>query len=281
LNVAWHIPSELNVLEIDGYPLAHLDEGAGAPVVLLHGSLNDYRSWQAQTPVFARGHRVIVPSLRHYFPERWDGTGGSFSLATHAADIAALIRGLGLGPVHLVGHSRGGSVAYLVARDAPELVRSLVLAEPRGLEDLLPAEALADEGAQSSDAIFRALHENLRTGTKASAAEAFIDTFNGPGSWEAMPDSQRTVIIDNIGTSIDSGERPGMTGDAIARLAMPVLLVRGEKSLPRYAVGLEAFRRHNRAIGEVAVIPGAPHGMHRVNPSAFNAAVSEFLASVP
>jgi esterase len=276
----WQIPTELDVLSIAGYPLSYFQVGRGDPLILVHGSLNDYRSWQAQIPDLAQRYRVLAPSLRHYYPELWDGKDGDFSLARHAADIIELIRSLRLAPVHLAGHSRGGSVAYLVARDAPELVRSLVLAEPRGLEDLLSLDATQAEGARSSDAIFLVLHENLKAGCKEIAAEAFVDAFNGAGSWAAMPASQKTIILDNIGTSVDTGELPGMRCEDIARFDMPVLLVRGEKSLSRYALGFEAMRACNPMIGEVAVVPRAPHGMHRVNPEAFNAIVTKFLAGV-
>jgi len=47
-------------------------------------------------------------SLRHYYPERWDGKGDKFSVKQHAEDLATLIKALGVGPVYLVGHSCGG-----------------------------------------------------------------------------------------------------------------------------------------------------------------------------
>src|SRR5690606_28136330 len=118
-------------------------------------------------------------------------------------------------------------------------------------------------------------------GREAEAARAFVEAFNAPGSWDAMTGEQQGVILDNIGTAAaDPGELPGMRCKDIAGFGFPVLLVRGEHGLSRYARGFEAMRRCNASIGEVAVIPEAAHGMHRVNPDAFNAAVLGFLASV-
>ncbi len=275
----WPIPEGLDTVEIGGYPLAYQVTGTGAPLVLLHGSLNDYRSWASQIPDFSRSYRVFAPSLRHYFPERWDGNGDDFSLSQHAADVAAFIAALDLGKVHLVGHSRGGGVAYMVARDHPDLVRSLVLAEPRGLEALLPDTPEARVAARELEAVFAKLHENMASGDTIKAAREFVEAFNGPGGWDAMSTLQQTILLDNLGTSNDSGELPGIMCEDIAKFAFPLLLVRGEKSPRRYAMGFDAMRACNAAIPETVVIPNAAHGMHRANPAAFNRAVLDFIAT--
>jgi Predicted hydrolases or acyltransferases (alpha/beta hydrolase superfamily) len=275
---SWEVPAGARSISIEGYPLTYTEAGDGEPLLLIHGSLNDYRSWDAQVGAFQERYRTLAISLRHYYPEPWAGEGGEFSLSRHAADVIAFIRALKLSPVRLLGHSRGGAVAYMVARAAPELIRALVLAEPRGMEDLLPGEDAAVDGASSNRAIFDALHVALQSGGRVEAARAFIDAFNGPGSWAAMPARQQTIILDNIATGIDSGELPGMRCEDIARFTFPILLIRGEKSLRRYELGMEAMRRCNAAIEEVVVVPGAPHGMHRTNPEFFNSAVLDFLA---
>jgi pimeloyl-ACP methyl ester carboxylesterase len=59
----------------------------------------------------------------------WDGTGNDFSFAQHADDVSAFIRQLALGPVHLLGHSRGGLVVIEVAKKHPDLIRTLILAD--------------------------------------------------------------------------------------------------------------------------------------------------------
>jgi pimeloyl-ACP methyl ester carboxylesterase len=51
-----------------------------------------------------------------------------FSTRLFAADAAALVASLGRGPANVIGHSMGGRVAQWMALDAPELVRTLVLA---------------------------------------------------------------------------------------------------------------------------------------------------------
>ena len=81
---------ELASFEVDGYQLVYQDLGEGTPVLLVHGSLCDYRYWQWQLRSLGEHHRLIVPSLRHYYPERWDGQGADFTSARHVADLLAL-----------------------------------------------------------------------------------------------------------------------------------------------------------------------------------------------
>lgn len=54
MNATWSIPS--------GYPIAYRDAGKGVPLVLVHGSLTDYRVWQSNIDVFSAKHRVIAAS---------------------------------------------------------------------------------------------------------------------------------------------------------------------------------------------------------------------------
>ena len=81
----------------------------------------------------SRKHRVICgQSLRHFFPEHWDGIGDTYSIAQHVDDVIAFIEKLDAGPVDLMGHSRGGHIAFRVAQRRPDLLRKLILAEPGG-----------------------------------------------------------------------------------------------------------------------------------------------------
>src|SRR3954454_19363973 len=81
---------------------------------------------------FGRRYRTIAPSPRHFWPEQWDGIGDDFTIQQHTEEVAAFGGALGAGPVHLVGHSRGGHVAFRVAQHFPDRVRVLILAEPGG-----------------------------------------------------------------------------------------------------------------------------------------------------
>src|SRR5215813_4503348 len=183
---SWPIPEGIKWEAVNGYPMAYRDAGSGAPIVLVHGSTNDYRAWNAQFDVFSATHRVIAVSLRHFYPERWGGEGTDFSIEQHAKDVAVLIKKLNLGKVHLVGHSRGGAVVVEVAKANPEIIRTLVLADA-SIEMPVPETAEAKEAQEFTKKLIGTLQENLKSGDPAKAAEIFVDMLGGPGSWSQLP----------------------------------------------------------------------------------------------
>jgi pimeloyl-ACP methyl ester carboxylesterase len=71
--------------------MAYLDVGQGSPLLCIHGSLCDFRVWLPVLGPLTRRHRVIAVSLRHFFPEHWDGSGDTYSLAQHVEDMIAFI----------------------------------------------------------------------------------------------------------------------------------------------------------------------------------------------
>ncbi|WP_342111019.1 alpha/beta hydrolase [Methylobacterium sp. SI9] len=275
----WSKPEGAQRVEVNGYPLTYLETGAGEPLVLVHGSLNDYRIWYAQVPEFAKKYRVITMSLRHYYPEKWEGKGDDFSVSQHAEDVAALIKQLGLGKVHLLGHSRGGAVVLMVAKSHPELIRSLVLEDASGMEGLLPDTPESRKMASETKELVGGLRRNLADGNVEKAAQEFTDGLGGPGTWAKRSPAQQQILLDNMGTGVDSGERGNITCADIAKFDFPVLTLTGERSPKRYAEAFAAAHRCNAAIPAPIVIPNAAHAMNRENPEPFNAAVLEFLAA--
>src|SRR6185436_412809 len=122
----------MQTLPVNGYDMAYLDVGHGPPLVCVHGSLSDFRIWSVVLGALSRKHRVIAVSLRHFFPEHWDGLGDTYSIAQHVDDVIAFIEQLDAGPVDLMGHSRGGHISFRVAQRRPDLLRKLIHAEPGG-----------------------------------------------------------------------------------------------------------------------------------------------------
>jgi pimeloyl-ACP methyl ester carboxylesterase len=99
----------------------------GTPVVLLHGFPQDSRSWEAVSPLLhARGYRTIAPDQRGYSPGARPRQRRAYRASELTEDIVELIETAGLGPVHLVGHDWGAAVAWGLAAQRPDLLRSLI-----------------------------------------------------------------------------------------------------------------------------------------------------------
>jgi pimeloyl-ACP methyl ester carboxylesterase len=86
----------MQTMNVNGYDMAYLDlgqsAGNGPPLVCVHGSLCDFRIWSSVLGPLTRKHRVIAPSLRHFFPDHWDGVGDTYSTAQHVDDVIGLYR---------------------------------------------------------------------------------------------------------------------------------------------------------------------------------------------
>jgi pimeloyl-ACP methyl ester carboxylesterase len=272
----WPIPEGIKTIEVNGYDMAYQETGSGIPVVLVHSSVVDYRTWDTQVPDFSKAYRPIAVSLRHYYPEKWNGVGDDFSVAQHASDIAAMIKKLNLGKVHLLGHSRGGSIALTVASLYPEVIRTLIL-EDADLEPLMPETREKQKRMAEAKARGDSVRANLATGGPEKAAQEFVDSYGGRGSWEKVPDRVKQSILDNIGTNTESGERGKLSCPDIQKFNFPVLLLNGEKSPKLYGEMFTIMRQCKPDIPAPLIVPNAAHNMHRENPVFYNKAVLDFL----
>ena len=272
--------AQVKTIAVGGTELAYLDVGRGPPVVMVHGTLCDYRWWQAQTDEFLQQHRVVAYSLRHHHPNVSTGDRTDYLPRTHAADLAGLIQALNLGNVHLIGHSYGGFVSLLMTRDRPDLVRSLVLVEPGRLAGLITG---AD--AEEAKAILKASGESrkqvLQRLDQGDIDEALRISQNralGPGTWEGMPNARRTAHRDNVHTLKPTLTNPAepFTCDDAQKITPPSLLVAGDLSPRLFSLMLNGLQSClPRA--ERITISKASHEVHRDNPGDFNREVLAFL----
>lgn len=105
------------------------DVGAGAPVMLIHGSgpgVSAWANWRGVIPALSERFRVIAPDMVGFgFTDRPAGI--AYTRATWVAQALALLDALEIDRVDLVGNSFGGAIALALAVAHPERVRRLVL----------------------------------------------------------------------------------------------------------------------------------------------------------
>jgi esterase len=274
----------MQTLRVNGYDMAYLDAGRGAahnpPLVLVHGTLGDFRTWNAVLGPLTKRHRVIALSLRRFFPEHWDGVGNDYLMAQHVDDVIGFIGKLDTGPVDLMGHSRGGHIGFRVAQARPELLRKLVLAEPGG--DLDPA--LRPTGAGSGftpiGARMPMAAEKIRAGDSEGALALFVDGIDGEGTWARLPAAAKQQLRDNVNTligQVGENRKPFIRSEAES-IRTPTLLIGGGDTKGALSVIWRVLAEHIPG-ARTAVIPGTRHWMFEQAPQEFCDVVLEFLAA--
>ena len=260
--------------------LHYTSSGSGDPVILLHGGQADYRMWQPQVAALAPRFRAIAYSRRYHYPNDNALNSTAHSALVDAEDLAGLIAALKLGPVHLVGTSYGAYTAMAFALKHPELVRSMVLAEP-------PVHrwvAATERGAALFDAFMTGVHEPaaqaFAAGRPADAMRILIDAFDGKGAFDGLPPERRAIVMANArffqAVTASADAYPNLPKDQVRRLQMPVLVIQGANTDALHAMVAEEVARVFPNAGR-ATIPNAGHGSPRQNPDAFNAVMLPFL----
>jgi len=282
-------------LNINGYSITYNETGSGEPVVLVHGSASDYRTWESQRQAFAEFYRVIDYSRRYHWPNTQIPDGADYSMDEQVDDLQALLQSLDAAPAHIVGHSYGAFLGLLLALREPAMVRSLVLCEPPvitlfvsnnpGPVELLglllsrprTAAAIIRFGMLGVGPAARAFRAgDMQKGTRYIAKAIF-----GSAGYDGLPDTHKVQVDDNL-----SNVRMELLGSGFATLdknrlkilAIPSLLVSADNSIKLFhhlADHLEALLPNVQR----STVPSASHLMHEDNPGAFNRVVLSFIDS--
>ena len=269
----------MQTLHVNGYDMAYVEVGNGPTLVCVHGTLGDFRTWSAVLGPLSRKHRVISLSLRRFFPEHWDGVGDDYLMAQHVGDVIGFIEKLDPGKVDLMGHSRGGHIAFRVAEQRPELLRKLILAEPGGELDSSLDPAVAPGPSQRAAGVV-ASAEKVRKGDIDGGLKGFFDLIEGDGAWARLPAAPKQQLRDNAFTLIGQvGEnRQPFRRSEVESIRTPTLFVGGAETRGALAAVHRALAPHLPG-AKTAMIPGAGHWMFEQAPQEFCRAVLEFLDS--
>ena len=263
-------------LRINGYDMAYLEVGHGPLLVCVHGTLGDFRTWYSVIGPLSKKHRVISVSLRHFYPEHWDGLADDYRMAQHVADVIAFIELIDPKPVDLMGHSRGGHICFRVAQARPDLLRSLILAEPGGDVDA-SIDPTAPPSIQTRMAEYS---ERVRRDDIEGTVRSFVDGIDGEGSWARLPAAAKQQLRDNAATligQVHEGRKPFSKPDAEA-IKTPTLFIGGADTKGSLAVVHRELAKHV-AGSQTALIEGARHWMFEQAPQDYCAAVEAFLAN--
>lgn len=261
--------------------LFYEDRGSGPPVVLIHGWPLCGASWSIQaTALLAAGHRVIT------YDRRGSGQSGrsacGYQYDAFASDLRALIVGLGLSKVSLVGFSLGGGevARYAGLYGQDRLDKAVFISS---IPPFLPMTADNPDGEECC--IFEGMCGPSGSGDSACLSAFMADFYNadplrgkrlsddiaGPGPNPSLGDHARD--------SLESLRewRTDFRAD-LSAMDLPTLVIHGDadRILPLRSTGI---RIHNAVRGaRLLIMEDGPHGLPWTHAREVNRALVEFLA---
>ncbi len=266
-------------VEANGVDLHYVVQGTeGDPVILVHGSWVDHRSWRAVLPGLAASMQVIAYDRRGHGQSSFAPR--DHALESDAADLAALLEATNQYPAHLVGHSYGAMVALRLAVDRPELVRSLALHEP-------PYVGLLDDDpvtVPEADRLRAELHEQqdrIRAGDAEGAARALFELFAGePSAWDLLRPETRAELLRYAPRWLEeftdpATERPP-ADPGLRELLLPILLTEGTAS-PGFLHRMTAALDRVLSNSAVRRMRDAGHDPQITHPDLYVATLAAFL----
>ena len=230
---------------------AATEPGFATSVIALHCSLSSGHQWSRLAGELTSKHQVITPDISGY----GNNDVGRFLLPTTMAEEVDLLSDCfseAMGPIHLVGHSYGGALAFKIATDSPvaSRVRSLTLIEPVLPTILMESESdrrLYDQFVCLAQAVCR----DLRKGSSSEAIEKFLAFWQGSGPTEQLSSKALARMIERAEKLAYEfwailGERNVTV--AAAAIRVPTLLVSG---------GLSPYLTQRVVARLASTIPGA------------------------
>ncbi len=240
--------------------------GTGPPVVLLHGSNLDSRSWGSLPGALSANHRVIRTDLRSHGRSR--DASGPFSWAD---DVVEVLDAVGADRATLIGHSLGAQIAIDVAVSRPSRVNGLIVIGPA-----ISGMPLTKPPAGIEDMVAALRRGDLVTAGAALGRMPVMTLYRDTASQNEV----RTIVAENV--RLFRADRAWLTpldppaAGRVGELSMPVLVLLGEVDpTESNAAGRALLERVPGAASET--IPGCGHLVPLDCPVETARAVAEFL----
>ena len=257
-------------LEIPNLKLYYERTGTGSPLLLIHGLGSSSRDWEKQVPVFAKRYQVITLDLRGHGQS--SKPPGPYSIRIFTEDVVALIYQLNISPVHVVGISMGGMVAFEMATHFPKMIRSLTVVNSY---PEMRVEILREHLQVWRRFLLLELLGMRGTGTMLSKhlfpkkeqkelRELFVSRW-AENDKDAYRESLRAIINWDVERYLD-------------KITCPVLVVASDQDY----MPLEEKHAYTAKLpdAKLVVIEDARHAVTAERPEQFNAILEEFLAEV-
>jgi pimeloyl-ACP methyl ester carboxylesterase len=245
-----------SLTDVGEFRIHSVEFGAGGQaVVLLHGLAGSARWWRRNVAALREEYTVVIPDLIGF--GRSPRAGRLPDISRVAAVMHSWLHTLGLGRVHVVGHSMGGQISVHLAAAFPEVVDRLVLVDSAGIPHPMTPREFARACASLAP-------------PRAWGDPRFLRTIAGD-AWVAGP----VTMAQAVGHIVRDDVRPLLPG-----VMAPTLVIWGERDRLVPPDDADVFRR---LIPDASLvrISGAAHNPMVDRPGAFNRLVLRFLRGEP
>lgn len=257
---------------VNGTTLHYQEQGAGKPLVLLHGFPLDSRIWREQLTGLSDRFRVIAPDLRGFGQSK---SADPFTMESLADDVHALLADLGALPCVLGGLSMGGYVALAYVKKYPTDLLGLALIDTK-------AEGDTPDGKHAREKMI----ELARSQGSKGVAEQMMPKMLAPEADTSRPQVKREldpIVNGQSPLTIEHAlgamrDRPDFVAD-LPSIATPTLILVGEHDAITPPAGAEKM---SQAIPKstYVVIRGAGHMSPMEQPQQVTDALRRFAGQI-
>jgi pimeloyl-ACP methyl ester carboxylesterase len=242
-------------------------------LVLIHAFPVNARMFDAQLALADRGWRVIAPQLRGFDGAPADPP--ATSMDDYAADTIDLLDALHIQEAVIGGVSMGGYITFAMFRHAPRYFQGMILADTKSQAD-------TPEAVEGRKKMMQLVQDKV-SGGPAAVAEEMIPKLLGETTRRTRPEvveQVRSLVLASSADAIAGAVRALMTRPdstpLLPTIHCPALIVAGDEDIVTPKALAEEMQSAV-AGSTLAIIAGAGHLSNLEDPTAFNAALAQFL----
>jgi pimeloyl-ACP methyl ester carboxylesterase len=259
---------------INGIKLHYELTGRGNPILLVHGFLGNWRSWNHQIGLFANRYTVITPDMRgHGKTDRLLHT-ENYLMEVLASDLFQLLKALDINKCCIIGHSWGARITAQFAIRHRDMLNGIVLISNSGE---CPREGLPEDSWKRMDRLMKE-HGSVKALLNVVETDPVTATFYNykqeiRGKMLSKLNGKNAKAYAHAWEAFTSA--PKITSE-LQKLDLPVLLIVGENDLPNT---LEITKDAHQLIpdSQLLMVKGVAHFPQDDAPDIVNRKIMEFL----
>lgn len=265
----------------EGARLYYEETGKGRPIVFVHEYGSDHREWETQVRFFSREYRCITFAARGYAPSEVPSAPLLYGQDFACADIAAVMRHLGIPSAHIVGLSMGAFAALLFGIRHPEMATALVVAGVGTGSNLAELDAFREVQAARAEQIRQEGWRELALEQGLSPTRIQLKK-KDPRGWDEFVHHLREHSAEGSALTMRyyQGARDPVYAweEALKAMRVPTLLAVGDEDAP--CIEPNIFLKRTLPNAGLWMHPRTGHAINLEEPAAFNRAVQDFFSTV-